>query len=138
MDLDTHNWLVNTLMTKAVSWYQSWLKVIPVLGTLRIDNADTKTPRLCNGVIIPDQYRLVGLPITDYVIFLVSKSDAKSSTVASGLYCALDMNDMMRPIAGTLTFTEEKVSTEIENWEYMFTTTIHEMAHMLGFSADLF
>jgi hypothetical protein len=131
-------WLNTKLVPAAIAWYSTWLKVIPVVGNIKIKNEDLTNPKYCNTVKLPLSHQTTGVAGADYILYLTTVSDPTSKTIATGLHCGLDFDGAMRPIAGTLTFTEELIDMNIKSWEEMFATTIHEMAHMLGFSDSLF
>ena len=80
-----------------------------------------------------------GVVDTDLLIYVTAAEDeeacsAGSQTLAYAYSCQRDQYD--RPVAGTVNFCPNKLDPDPANFEVQVLTAVHEVAHILGFSAD--
>eukprot|EP01098_Paradermamoeba_levis_P011765 TRINITY_DN5070_c0_g1_i2.p1 TRINITY_DN5070_c0_g1~~TRINITY_DN5070_c0_g1_i2.p1 ORF type:complete len:518 (+),score=130.20 TRINITY_DN5070_c0_g1_i2:78-1631(+) len=144
------NFLLTKLVPEAISWLQKTLSVIRVTGPLILQKQCRKFyekpykcieywPTSCLDVKpMPEEHFTAGVPNADLLLYVTSK-ETEGSTLAYAAYCQGDQKN--RPIAGNINFGPAHLSVVpvgSQLWYYQLSTAIHEIAHVLGFSANSF
>lgn len=116
-------------MSSAVAYYQSTLTVIRATSNIKF--ADQ-----CGGLTAPSYLATTGVA-ADLVI-MVTAEKADESYLAYAVPCALARSND-RPVVGMINFNYKYLLTATNiNLEENLITTIHEIAHVLGFSSNLY
>lgn len=133
------NYIMNTLLSNAQTWFQSVLQVVPVSGNLIISGSFCgPTP----GAVVPASHSSTGVPNADMVVYVTAApaSDPASLVVGWASPCRLDSNS--RPVAAQVNFIPASLSNAdiLDSWDTQQDTDValHELTHALGFSAPFF
>jgi hypothetical protein len=127
----TATYIKTKLLPAAVSYFSTTLKV-PQLSKLSVA---ANRASIC-GLAIPAIYKNGGVQ-ADIVLFVTGQSTSES-WVAWAMACSL-LSGTNRPIFGQINFNYNSVSPATGvAFEGDLMSTLHEITHALGFSADLF
>lgn len=113
-----------------ITLLQNALKVMPE-RSIQV----AQSPATCGGyggVTIPNRYKDGSEKSHDVIVFLTAWPPLSEVNLAWALGCRL--NSIFRPVMGQINIAPP---TDLDD-EDVFTTMLHEMIHMLGFSADNF
>lgn len=80
-----------------------------------------------------------GIPNTDFILYMASKTTdycQQQNVIAYSSICQLDETD--KPVAGFVNFCPMHLSSALSSSQKVELTLIHELLHILGFSAELF
>eukprot|EP00756_Hemistasia_phaeocysticola_P003321 Hpha_TRINITY_DN1218_c0_g1::TRINITY_DN1218_c0_g1_i1::g.44713::m.44713/K01404/GP63; leishmanolysin len=137
------------VMTDAIAYISSALKVEPVSGSLKASPkivngfTDTSQAPYCGksswndqDVMVPMEHLTTGVGDADFLVYL-SAVPTSGSTVAWALGCFQDQNG--RPTAAHVNLGPDKFSTSVQKGTTAYAnyvaTAVHEMYHALGFSS---
>ncbi|DAZ98840.1 TPA: hypothetical protein N0F65_000996, partial [Lagenidium giganteum] len=129
--------VLHQVIPDAVARFTKMLSVAPVKGNLYSHNTSEK----CYEMPIPPEHKKgdVGVANADFVLYVRAVSTETcdgGGTNAYAVTCQSDQYD--RPTFGMLNFCPDMIKTSIGEYEAQLTTTLHEMTHALGFSAQSF
>jgi len=122
------------IMPAVVTYYQSALKVKRLTETLSMSSTETQ---YCAGVDV--QTELANGVDADLVLLVTVTRDPTSSYIASASACYVD-TDTNRPLVGHVKYNIAygfDDDTEF-NFQTQLYITLHEVGHVLGFSAGLY
>jgi hypothetical protein len=124
------DYIENQLMASAISYYQSILKVVRLEEKLKVD-------AMCDTVRSPLHLTREGVD-ADLVLLVMADYYPFDSFLALSFPCGLAETNN-RPVYGTILFNLYYLNTEsTTDHEQNLATTLHEMAHILGFSDYLY
>ena len=130
------NFLLDEVLPAAKSFYSNFLKVIPQPTKINI------SPSTCFGDVndVPMEILTNGITDADLVMFITGQKCMRP--IAGASPCTLSRHDY-RPNIGIVyfcvdnpIFSPQNNPGDIKSSE-AFMSTIHEMAHILGFNSDL-
>lgn len=122
------NYLLNTLVPRALTLLQNTLHVVPVQGDLALPSSGS----ICTyGVNYPSQ------PVaeTDLYIFLVARP-TNNNALAYAASCVDDQYS--RAVAGYINVNPSSISTDLREAFSQRGTIVHEISHILGFTPNKF
>lgn len=130
------DYILNSLMSGAVNYFQQALRVQPVVGNLVVSGSSC-------SVSIPQSHQTTGVPDADFIAYVTAvplAASANSATVAWATTCTTDVSG--RPIVGHINFVPQALGNNVLRKSHIQTldvnTAIHELTHALGFSAPFF
>eukprot|EP01111_Echinosteliopsis_oligospora_P002825 TRINITY_DN1442_c0_g1_i4.p2 TRINITY_DN1442_c0_g1~~TRINITY_DN1442_c0_g1_i4.p2 ORF type:complete len:251 (-),score=68.88 TRINITY_DN1442_c0_g1_i4:1828-2580(-) len=132
---EQYNLLLNNFLPAATQRLQSALSVIPPTTTLKLKEGITQCGYGPMVTYDATKYNTVGVDY-DLVLFITSRPVQQAGVIAFGTACQQDQ--FGRPIAGQLNFNPSYVDTKEASHPEELGTCIHEMSHVLGFSASQF
>eukprot|EP00816_Leptocylindrus_hargravesii_P011114 CAMPEP_0196821210 /NCGR_PEP_ID=MMETSP1362-20130617/78218_1 /TAXON_ID=163516 /ORGANISM="Leptocylindrus danicus, Strain CCMP1856" /LENGTH=688 /DNA_ID=CAMNT_0042200323 /DNA_START=153 /DNA_END=2216 /DNA_ORIENTATION=+ len=140
------NFIINEILPRTISYWQSALSVVPVKGNLMISTSELANRQYCGDsefTEVPASHVTNGIPNTDLILY-VSASDSTrfcpsgGDTLAVAVACNFDVFD--RPIAGAINFCLSKIDSDRINDEATISdnvdVAIHETGHVLGMSGN--
>lgn len=139
------DFLINTLLPAAVSFFTSTLSVIPVVGNLVLPNPNSdsyccQSGSYCYALVccesnFPTNYKTVGVPDADYLL-IVTARPTSGSVLAWATECQSDQ--FARPLCGHANIAPAPLSTSPSSLESQIGVVTHELSHALGFSGGKF
>ena len=132
------SFLLNTLLPTTKEWYSNTLSVIQVSKPLSVSGFSCTEPYsyACCSNQLPDEIKNEGISNTDVIIMVTARPVSSSNTIAWATACLTDQYS--RPILGQINFNPAKLDPSINAREEQIATALHEMAHALGFSGNLY
>ncbi|EGR33996.1 leishmanolysin family protein, putative [Ichthyophthirius multifiliis] len=116
-------------------FFQRLLKVYPFIGN---NIFPVNWPKVCQEIQIPENDQKEGIPDSDLHLYILYTKE-NSGTVADAVFCALADEGIERPTFGRVNFNltnMDKFGGDPESFENDLETTIHEILHVVGFSAN--
>ena len=139
------DFLINTLIPAAVSFFTSTLSVIPVVGNLLLPNPNSdsfccQSGSYCYSLVccesnFPSNYKTVGVADADYLL-IVTARPTSGSVLAWATECQADQYS--RPLCGHANIAPAPLSTAASALESQIGVITHEFSHALGFSGGKF
>eukprot|EP01132_Coremiostelium_polycephalum_P004089 gene4089-5117_t len=150
LDQQLSNLIIQYVVAAIRDVFQSMIKVNQV-NPLKLDKTvyDALDGNCYYGVPIPESYVSVGIPNTDYVVFVTIRPTKSSGTIAYATACnygATIVNGKYRysrPLAGVINFNPSYFTQFVGNTNgFIFNeyvrVGIHEMIHAFGFSGSFY
>jgi hypothetical protein len=122
---------VKSIVENAITWYENVLSVKRLTDNILLDDSYIDNEEL-GGWTPPDSYFSEGVE-ADYLFFVSFVSDPELDFVGTAIHISQDP-DTDQPIVGVFDLNYY----DGFSYEDLLSTTIHEMAHALGFNNDLF
>ncbi|CAG9318550.1 WIF1_4 [Blepharisma stoltei] len=126
-ELDT---LRDEIIPSIQHWFQTVLKVNPLLGSLQVPQED------CNEIPIPESHKTEGIANTDFAVYLSNINETESSIIAYAGPCLQDSGGRYNVLAGSFTINTAIFNTLPKH--QAIAVAIHELTHALVFSPDLY
>ncbi|EGR33994.1 leishmanolysin family protein, putative, partial [Ichthyophthirius multifiliis] len=123
-------------METSKNFFQRLLKVYPIKGN---NIFTTNWPKKCQEITIPQNDQTIGIPNSDLHLYVIYNKE-NDGTNADAIYCALADQEIERPTFGRVNFNlryMDKLGKDHKSFENYLEITIHEILHVIGFSANL-
>jgi len=142
------DFIENEVIPKAIKFWSSALKVIPVSETLILERTELSEDQFCGDEElspVPSSHMTSGISNTDLALYVSASSSSRfcsSSTLVLAIACNFDQYD--RPTAGAINFCIDQVKVDDEGFSTKLFTdeivgaTIYEIGHILGISSNSF
>ena len=127
---EKENYFKNVLMPAVDNFFTSRLSVLTILENLVI-NINSN----CGEVPIPQEHKTTGIPGADVVIYITTQNNPSSNYIAYAGACALD-GAKGNVVAGRVMINNYFFLKS--DFESQFSTMVHEIYHLLGFSSGLY
>lgn len=137
------DYLVNTLIPAAVSFWSQSLSVRPVVGNLILSNPQPDYfcfqdgsywyNLVCCSKNWPTAYKTVGVADADYLLVVTARPTA-GSVLAWATECQSDQYS--RPLCGHANIAPARMSMAAKDLPNQVSVVTHELGHALGFSSS--
>lgn len=117
------------VMPAALGLYERTLNVYPLTEPVIVFQDE------CGDVQIPSEHQTEGV-VTDLITYIISESKEAENYVAAAGACYLEFEGRNNVLAGRVIVNSPIFVTL--SFEQQITTMAHELAHILGFTSDLF
>ncbi|EGR26987.1 leishmanolysin family protein, putative [Ichthyophthirius multifiliis] len=129
--------IIKKLIGLSSDYFSQMLKITPLKG-------NNKYPKYlsgeCNGIIIPENDKQIGIPNSDLHIYIFYMNDNKDDSRANANACAFQ-EITYRPIFGRIQINITNMVFQINDHKLFrqnLESFIHETLHILGFSKSQF